>query len=379
MVCGVMIVLAVMVVVGVVVAVHQFGTPVNIAGGPILSAAPSAYGLNAVVSHNGKTMFITEPASNRVVVLDVATGAVIATVPTGPTPAGLAISPDGDEVWVVDTYLQRLTSSPPSSGLLGEVTVFSTRTSKVVGTVEVLGIGSLDVAFSPDGRRAYMTSNGSFLPGSVNVVDTATLKVVGSLQPISSQSNEWFPASVAVSPDGTQVWVSSASALTPQSPGYLYVFSASTGNELERIAVGEGSFFMALSHDGRYAYVADKESCDVREIDTATLRITATVRTSPADGCPYGLAATSTDGVIDTVTGSDNTLGLGNQGDVMEKIDFDNSTVNVVHGVGPDPVTVTEDPATGLAYVIDANTPLVTVVNTRNDKVLGTLNLAPSK
>jgi YVTN family beta-propeller protein len=157
------------------------------------------------------------------------------------------------------------------------------------------------------------------------------------------------------------------------------VFSASTGDELRRIAVGEGSFFMAISHDGRYAYVADKESCDVKEIDTATLRVDAAVSIPAADGCPYGLASTSTDGVIDTVTGSDHTLGLGNQGKLMEQVDFHTSTVSVIHGVGEDPVTVAENPVTGVAYVIDADAPLVTVVDTRGDTVLGTLNLEPSE
>jgi YVTN family beta-propeller protein len=372
-----MMVIAVMVVVGVIAGLHQLSTStvnLNIPGLPNPANSPSAYGLNAVVAHNGQTMFVTEPASNRLVVLNVATGAVIARVPTGPTPTGLSLTPDGRQVWVVDSDLR-------DTGFFDEVTVISTTTNKILGTVRAVGIGSLDVAFSPTSSRAYVTDNGEAVLGSVTVVNTATLKIVGALKPVPSQTADWFPTSVSVTPDGKQVWVSSTSVddLGPRSTGFVYLFSATTDAELTRIPAGEGAFFMTLSADGRYAYVADKESCDVKEIDTGTLRVVATVRTLTTYGCPYGLAATSTDGVIDTVTGSDHTLGLGNQGNVMEQIDFSTSTVRIVHGVGPDPVTVTENPVTRLAYVIDADSPLVTVVDTQNDKVLGTLNLAPSK
>ena len=53
-------------------------------------------------------------------------------------------------------------------------------------------------------------------------------------------------------------------------PTCVSVFDATTGAQLAAIPVGTGPFFLALSPDGRDAYVADKLSCDVREIDTTT-------------------------------------------------------------------------------------------------------------
>jgi DNA-binding beta-propeller fold protein YncE len=107
--------------------------------------------------------------------------------------------------------------------------------------------------------------------------------------------------------------------------------------------------------------------------------LVAKVDTPARDGCPYGLAPTATDGVVDVVTGSDNTLKLGHKGDVLEQVDFRSSTLKSVHGVGPDPVTLTTDPKKGLAYVVDADSPLVTVVDLGDLKVVGRLDLDPRK
>ena len=48
---------------------------------------------------------------------------------------------------------------------------------------------------------------------------------------------------------------------------------------------------MVLSPDGRDAFVADKLSCDVRQIDTTTFGVLRTVDWPSAEGCPFGLAA----------------------------------------------------------------------------------------
>ena len=345
---------------------------------PNPSNAPSQYGLNALVSRDSKTIFVTMPGTNRLAVVNAQSGTIVKEVSTGVTPTGLALSPNGREVWVADTNLD-----PPftPTGYLKNVTVISTATDRALGTIEWVGADVLGVAFAPNETRAYVSANGigSSAGEGVEVIDTATLKVVGSLKFPSSAFDTWSPASVAVTPDGQDLWVSSQSAETPTAPGYVYVFATGTEDEIGSIAVGEGSFFMTMSHDGKYAYVADKESCDTQEIDTRTFRVVAIVRTQAKYGCPYGIAATSTDGVIDTVTGSDNTLNLGRQGDVFEQIDFRTSSVKVVGGVGPDPITVTTDPQAERAYVVDADSPFVTVIDLSDLKVVGRLNLSPKK
>ena len=59
---------------------------------------------------------------------------------------------------------------------------------------------------SPDGRKVYLTNNGS--SGIVSVID-ATTNMVNATIPVGS-----FPVGVAVSPDGGKVYVADYSADT---------------------------------------------------------------------------------------------------------------------------------------------------------------------
>lgn len=77
-----------------------------------------------------------------VTVIDTATNKVTATVPVGADSYGIAISPDGRQVYVAN------------SGS-ANVTVISTSTSTVTATVPV-GAGPRQIAFSPDGSTAYV-------------------------------------------------------------------------------------------------------------------------------------------------------------------------------------------------------------------------------
>jgi YVTN family beta-propeller protein len=91
----------------------------------------------------------------------------------------------------------------------GTVTVIDTATNTVVGSPITVGIEPTGVAVSPDGSKVYITNTGpadfgpSNPPGStVSVIDTATNTVVGS--PITVGQS---PQGVAVSPDGSHVYV----------------------------------------------------------------------------------------------------------------------------------------------------------------------------
>src|SRR6516162_6744504 len=90
-------------------------------------------------STRAQNAYITNQASSTVSVIDTATDTVIATIPVGLVPVGVAVSPDGSKVYV-------------TNALSNTVSVIDTATNTVSATIPV-GISSLGVAVNPDGSK----------------------------------------------------------------------------------------------------------------------------------------------------------------------------------------------------------------------------------
>ena len=142
----------------------------------------------------------------------------------------------------------------------------------VIDTTELRVVAQFDVgprprssAFSPDGARAYVTSENG---GSVAVVDTATHQV---LTTIALTGENVRPMGVVVSPDGQRVFV------TTGRGGSVIVIDTATNQATASIQVGERPWGIAMSPDGRYVYTANGPSNDVSVVDTETLGVVATI------------------------------------------------------------------------------------------------------
>jgi|SRR5712671_4242095 len=72
-------------------------------------------------STRAQNAYITNWNSNTVSVIDTATNAVSATIPVGPTPMGVAVSPDGSKVYVANE--------------LHDVSAIDTATNTVIATI----------------------------------------------------------------------------------------------------------------------------------------------------------------------------------------------------------------------------------------------------
>ena len=97
---------------------------------------------------------------NSISVINTATNTVVATIPSGQFPTGLAITPDGNRVYVVNQFLTNGDNT---------VSVIETKTNTIVATIPV-GLGPVAIAITPDGTRAYVPNQQDF---DISVIDTA--------------------------------------------------------------------------------------------------------------------------------------------------------------------------------------------------------------
>src|SRR2546421_1293396 len=127
------------------------------------------------------SIYVTNQLDNTLSVIDGSNYKVVATVPVGASPAGVAVSPDGRYAYIAE-------------GGDDAVSGFDTG-SRAIATSVALPAGSRHRgrALSPKGDFLYVADGGS---DRVSVVDTRTNRVVASV-PVGSQ-----PVSVAVTPAG---------------------------------------------------------------------------------------------------------------------------------------------------------------------------------
>src|SRR5438445_13565499 len=124
--------------------------------------------LSPVVWARAPQAYITNLNDNTVSVIDTASNTVMATVPVGNFPNGVAVTPDGAHVYVGNQ----------GDGLVpGTVSVIDTATNKLTATVMV-GLFPFGVAVTPDGAHVYV---GNLCSTTVSVIastsNTATAEV----------------------------------------------------------------------------------------------------------------------------------------------------------------------------------------------------------
>src|SRR6516165_6992550 len=157
--------------------------------------------------------------SNDVSVIDTVANTVVATVPVGSQPAGMAVSPDGARLYVANF-------------VGGSVSVIETSSNAVVATITV-GAGPSFVTITPDGTRIYVDS-----ANGVSVIDAATNTVLVTV-PVGEISS----FNMAISRDGARVYVARGSSVSVIDTASNTVVATVGG-------VGAGPSFLVGTPDG---------------------------------------------------------------------------------------------------------------------------------
>ena len=206
------------------------------------------------ITPNGTRVYVTN-IFNSISVVNAATNTVVETIPSGQFPTGIAITPDGTRAYVVN---QLVTNQGNNT-----VSVIDTMTNTVVATIFV-GLGASEIAITPDGTRAYVPDQQDSM---ISVIDTATNTVVATI-PVSG------PSGIAITPDGTQAYV------TSPGTGTVSVIDTVANTVGATISLGgnQNPFRVAITPDGTRAYVTiNVPNNFVLVIDTATNTVVATI------------------------------------------------------------------------------------------------------
>jgi YVTN family beta-propeller protein len=232
-------------------------------------------GVGVAVSPDGSRVFIGHHDFGRVSVFNALTLSLLADIPVGRGPLGLA-SQDRNKVYVANQ----------NTGTVSVITATDAVTYKLTATIDI-GREPRGVAVSPDGRKLYVTFH-----DNVSVIDAAT-----------NDQNLIFdgghrPVGVAVSPDGSKFYVANEGSDT------VSALATATNAVIATIPVGRRPFGVAVSPDDSKVYVTNTGSDDVSVIAAATSTVTATI---PVRHSPKGVAVTP-DGskvyVVNEVSGS---------------------------------------------------------------------------
>jgi gliding motility-associated-like protein len=295
--------------------------------------------------------YIPNHDSNNVSVINTATNTVVATIPVGTAPFGVAATPDGSTVYIANSgasYISvintktntvvntiqtgsvpfTLVVAPDGSKLYvvvsNNVLVINTATNVITDTIPIVG-GNTGISISPDGSRVYVANS---ITGSVTVINTTSKTVIATI-PVGSGSRP-YPIAIAVSLDGKRAFVTNSGSnnvsvidaatntvvsniptppfpygivLSPDgSKAYVanfgasvFVFNTSTNAIIATIPVPSGQLYgISISPDGSTVYAANLYAGNVVAINTATSTIIATI---PVGALPYSLGNFVTNGV----------------------------------------------------------------------------------
>jgi YVTN family beta-propeller protein len=267
------------------------------------------------VSPSGRYAYVVNSNAGALTVVNLQNDKVTS-VHVGANLTDVAGSPDGRQIYV--------TSNGDNANSARTVYVLNSATDATLGSINVGG-SSLLVTFSPSGLLAYVANLGGPGNDQVSVIDTSNRRIVDSI-PISTppelmvvnpngktlyavsspqttgnpstgasvqvpsrldaitigtkrvatvDQGNVFPCGLAITPSGGSLYESFCAGVSSPSIPAMRVISTSTDVVAATIDIPDGGRGIAVSADGKVAYVATDSSVGLDVISTATNTVTS--------------------------------------------------------------------------------------------------------
>jgi YVTN family beta-propeller protein len=215
----------------------------------------------SAMSPNGNYVWVSSGggSATEISVISVATNAVVGTIPVVYNPTSLVFNPAGTDVWVAASYfdeVQEFAVNATQSGVTSTSPVQNIST----GQTDMNGI-----TISPSGQYVYTAAWGS---NNIVEISTSTNAVVATLT-VGSEPNY-----MAVTNSGSQVWVTNWAA------GTISVVTVGSGGALSiltTLTVGSDLQGLVPSANGVSMYVAVEGASQLWVFNISTLAVTSQI------------------------------------------------------------------------------------------------------
>jgi YVTN family beta-propeller protein len=257
------------------------------------------------VQADGKRLFTTVESDQTLRIIDTASQQTVATVKVSGRPNQCAATPDGkyvavpirdgDRVDIVDVKQQKIVKSLPIKEPHNAVNTGSSRyiyvSSMGSHEIDVIDLAKMDFAahipaggrprpftVSSDGKTMYVAV--ADLHGFV-IVDVPEQKVTerveipaqhATLRKLRYETPDTLTHGLALSPDGSELWVSSLLDDT------MYIYDVKSKKVTGRVSTGTGPNWIVFTPDGKYACISNTDTDDVSIIDAKSRREVARVK-----------------------------------------------------------------------------------------------------
>ena len=198
------------------------------------------------------TLVVLNKAEATASLIDLDSGEVVATLPTGNGPHEAAASPDGSLV-VGCNYGNR--ENPGSS-----LTVIDVAAAKVVKTID---LGDYrrphGVQWLADGKRVAVTAEGNKALLVVDVAAGTVEQAIATDQDVSHM--------VVLAPDGSRAFVANIGS------GSMTAIDLVRGERIANVVTGEGAEGIDIAPDGSEVWVTNRAADTVSVVDAKTLEV----------------------------------------------------------------------------------------------------------
>jgi YVTN family beta-propeller protein len=214
---------------------------------------PGLVGPHGVQFYDGKFYFTAE-GSKKIARYDPATNRVDWEHEIGQNRTHmLLVAPDGKTIYTANVNSDSVTASTSADG------------KNWTNTVIAVGKGPEGNDLSPDGKEFWAANSGD---GTVSIISTASRKVVGTIDVGTKHSNR-----LKFTPNGKLVLISDIGS------GDLVVVDAASRKVLKRMKLGSSAEGILIRPDGAVAYVAVSGDDKVAVVDLKKLEVVNMIQT----------------------------------------------------------------------------------------------------